>query len=162
MEKTLGQKTAEAIRKSGLSQREVAEKVGITEVSLSRYLRDDRVPKGPVIAKIAEAIGASIDSLLGDGSEETKQKAEKGYPDKYVVILEIDGGYMDCIAVCDTAAEAYGEAYLALCDGVKPGEYIITVPDDREGENGLIISRRNSKTCEEDMYVTILFYRKEE
>ena len=72
---------------------------------------------------------------------------------------------MDCIAVCDTAAEAYGEAYLALSDGILDSDsknYSISLPEDREGENGMIISRKNTKTGEEDLFVTILFYRKEE
>ena len=41
------------------------EKVGVTEVSMSRYISNDRTPKGPVIANIATALHTTSDYLLG-------------------------------------------------------------------------------------------------
>ena len=48
-----------------MTQRELAEKVGVTEVSMSRYISNDRTPKGPVIANIATALHTTSDYLLG-------------------------------------------------------------------------------------------------
>lgn len=79
-------------------------------------------------------------------------------PGKCVVIYENDTGYMDCIAICDTAAEAYGEAYLALSDGLDAGEYYMTVPENREGDNGYIIECREKKTEKIYAWATVLFY----
>ena len=64
-ENTLGGRIAELLEKYGLTQRELAEKVGITEVSMSRYISNDRTPKGPVIANIATALHTTSDYLLG-------------------------------------------------------------------------------------------------
>ena len=172
MEKTLGQKLADAINERGLSQQEVAKRAGIFETSLNSYIADAQVPTGPVIAKIARVLDITPESLLGDHPIAQTQEHEKDeknedscdvrYPDKYVVILELDGGYMDCIAICDTSAEAYGKAYLALSDCESPDDYYITLPEYREGENGMIISRKSRKTGKEDLFVTVLFYREEE
>lgn len=54
-----------AIEKSGMSQRDLAAKIGVTEVSMSRYLSGDRTPRGPVIAQMAAILGVSTDYLLG-------------------------------------------------------------------------------------------------
>ena len=64
-ENTLGGRIAELLEKNGLTQRELAEKVGVTEVSMSRYISNDRTPKGPVIANIATALHTTSDYLLG-------------------------------------------------------------------------------------------------
>lgn len=42
---------------------------GITEVSLSRYLSGNRVPKAPIIATMARELGVSADYLLGLADE---------------------------------------------------------------------------------------------
>lgn len=64
-ENTLGGRIAELLEKNDLTQRELAEKVGVTEVSMSRYISNDRTPKGPVIANIATALHTTSDYLLG-------------------------------------------------------------------------------------------------
>lgn len=64
-ENTLGGRITELLEKNGLTQRELAEKVGVTEVSMSRYISNDRTPKGPVIANIATALHTTSDYLLG-------------------------------------------------------------------------------------------------
>ena len=64
-ENNLGGRIADLLKQSGLTQRELADKVGITEVSLSRYISGNRTPKGPVIANIANALHTTSDYLLG-------------------------------------------------------------------------------------------------
>lgn len=80
-------------------------------------------------------------------------------PEKYVVILELDTGYMDCIAICDKANEAYGEAYLALSDGLDVNSYYITLPERREGENGYVMEVVDKETQRITQWVTVLFYK---
>ena len=53
------------LEERGLTQREFAEMVGVTEVSMSRYLKPIRIPKVNVIAKCAEVLGVSVDYLCG-------------------------------------------------------------------------------------------------
>ena len=62
---TLGQRIADLLKQNGLTQRELAEQIGVTEVSVSRYINDERIPKGPIIASIATALHTSSDYLLG-------------------------------------------------------------------------------------------------
>ena len=69
-ENNLGGRIADLLKQSGLTQRELADRVGITEVSLSRYISGNRTPKGPVIANIANALHTTSDYLLG--TEEKK------------------------------------------------------------------------------------------
>lgn len=47
-----------------MTQRELAEKAGTTEVSVSRYLRGQRTPRLLTLAAIAQVLGVSIDDLL--------------------------------------------------------------------------------------------------
>ncbi len=79
-------------------------------------------------------------------------------PEKYIVIYEMDNGYMDCVGICDTAAEAYGKAYLALCEGLVSDAYYITLPDMREGDNGCVLECRNKSDGRVLHWATVLFY----
>ena len=79
-----------------------------------------------------------------------------------------EGGYMDCVAICDTAVEAYGHAYSYLCGGVADGfryeairDKRITTADYREGENGMVMCREDIKTGEIEEIMTVLFYEEE-
>ena len=65
----LGGRIANLLKKSGLTQRELANKVGVTEVSMSRYVSGGRIPKGPIIANIANALHTTSDYLLGTGEK---------------------------------------------------------------------------------------------
>ncbi len=83
-------------------------------------------------------------------------------PKKYVVIFESDTGYMDCIAICDSADEAYGKAYLQLSDGMDDDRQYLTSPGYREGENGMIIHLMDKETDKPDSWCTVLFCDYEE
>ena len=75
MSKTLGGRISELLEKLGMTQRELAETVGVTEVSMSRYIKGDRVPKGPIIANIAHALHTTTDYLLGKEADEDSELA---------------------------------------------------------------------------------------
>ena len=52
------------LKRQEITQRELAEKAGTTEVSVSRYLRGQRTPRLLTLAAIAQVLGVSIDDLL--------------------------------------------------------------------------------------------------
>lgn len=52
------------LKRQEMTQRELAEKAGTTEVSVSRYLRGQRTPGLLTLAAIAQVLGVSIDDLL--------------------------------------------------------------------------------------------------
>lgn len=71
---TLGTRISDLLKQRGLSQRELAKKVGVTEVSMSRYIKGERTPKGPIIANIAKNLHTTADYLLGLDTEETVER----------------------------------------------------------------------------------------
>lgn len=51
--------------KSGLTQSELAEKVGVSEVSISKYEQGKAKPQMDTIIKMSQELGVSTDFLLG-------------------------------------------------------------------------------------------------
>lgn len=67
--KTLGQKILSLREEKGMKQSELAELIGTTEATLSRYENDKRVPKGETVFKIAKALNVSVEFLLDNDKE---------------------------------------------------------------------------------------------
>lgn len=65
-------KVVALLNKNNMTQRELADRVGITEASLSRYIRGNRIPKGTVISNIANALHTTTDYLLGSEAKENE------------------------------------------------------------------------------------------
>lgn len=60
----LGQIIQEKRKKAGLTQKELAEKVGVATITIQQYERNAREPKLETIKKIANVLGASQYELL--------------------------------------------------------------------------------------------------
>ena len=60
MGKALGKRISEMLQEQGIQQKELAERIGITETAMSRYINGTREPKPDVIANMATS-----DYLLG-------------------------------------------------------------------------------------------------
>jgi len=58
----------------GETQEHVAECVGITYVSLSRYENGQRMPKMNILARLADHYGVTVDELIGRDEPETKKE----------------------------------------------------------------------------------------
>ena len=71
----LSKRIQQAVEKSGKSQKKIAKAVGITEVSLSRYIHGERTPRATIIPKLAEACGVSVE-WLQTGKEPLKNHVE--------------------------------------------------------------------------------------
>jgi|GEM_PF-2963946 transcriptional regulator with XRE-family HTH domain len=54
-----------AIRTKGISQLELAQKVGVSEKSISSYIHNKSTPRISILAKLAKALDTSVDWLLG-------------------------------------------------------------------------------------------------
>lgn len=70
MGKELGLRITETLKKRGMTQRELARRIGVTEAVMSRYVSGDREPKPDVLANIATALQTTSDFLLGIECEE--------------------------------------------------------------------------------------------
>ena len=65
MSNVLGTRISDLLKQNGLSQKELAGRIGVTNVSMSRYINGDRIPKGSVIVNIATALQVDAEYLLG-------------------------------------------------------------------------------------------------
>ena len=68
--KELGKRIFDMLHKQKMTQKELAERICITEPMLSRYISGDREPKPEIIANIATALRTTSDYLLGIESDE--------------------------------------------------------------------------------------------
>ena len=76
-DKAIGRNIEQKLKEAGITQRELAERVNITEVTISRYINGGRIPKAPALLAIARALNCVIESLLqGVEYEETKEPPE--------------------------------------------------------------------------------------
>ncbi len=62
---TLGEKIAQLLKENTMSQRELAARIDSTEMTVSRYVRNERQPKAEVLARIAAVLNTTTDELLG-------------------------------------------------------------------------------------------------
>lgn len=60
-----------AREKSGKTQLQVAKEVGVTEVTYQRYEYGEREPRASTANLIAEAVGATVESLWGGNPART-------------------------------------------------------------------------------------------
>lgn len=65
MNKDLGNKIANALSNKGMSQKQLAERINLSEAVVSRYISGKREPKANILANIATALNTTSDYLLG-------------------------------------------------------------------------------------------------
>lgn len=98
----------QARKEKGLTQRELANRVGVTEVSMSRYVNGARVPKGPIVVNIAKALGVSVDYLVGTSSVKKRQTNAdriRNMSDEELAELITGSLNFDCADYCDSFAQ---------------------------------------------------------
>ncbi len=66
----LGKRIADLLRSKGMQQKELAERIGLTEATMSRYISGERDPKPEVLSSIATALHTTSDYLLGIEADE--------------------------------------------------------------------------------------------
>ncbi|GEM_PF-1123452 len=49
----------------GMTQRQLADKVGVTEVTISRYVKGIRTPRATIAQEIAKALGSDVTVVMG-------------------------------------------------------------------------------------------------
>lgn len=63
--KDIQKRLREEIKNSNLTQKELAERVGINPSTISKYLRLDKFPAIDTFANICEVLDVSADEILG-------------------------------------------------------------------------------------------------
>ncbi len=61
----LNERLVALMNAQGLNQKEFAAKIGVTESTMSYYVKGLRTPRSKVLAKMAAELGTSTDYLLG-------------------------------------------------------------------------------------------------
>lgn len=69
----LTSRISDLLSQNEMTQKELAQKAGITESAISHYIKGDRVPRGVNLVKIANALGTSTDFLLDQGESSSRK-----------------------------------------------------------------------------------------
>ena len=80
----IGERIAGLLMEQGKTQRELAKQVGTTGASISRYIKGDRVPNGPILANIAKALHTTTDYLLGNEKDSNDPELEYNYTQRAI------------------------------------------------------------------------------
>ena len=73
---SLNERLMELVKNSCYTQKELAEKAGVTEAAMSHYLKGTRCPRPSVLAKLANLLNVSVDYLI-DGDKASSNEAYK-------------------------------------------------------------------------------------
>lgn len=73
MKKEIGNRISHLLNKNGISQKELADRINVSESVVSRYISGEREPKANVLANIATALRTTSDYLLGIEDDEFSQ-----------------------------------------------------------------------------------------
>ena len=65
MQEIFVKRLVELMENANMTQIELAQKIGTTNVTISRYISGDRCPRIEIVAQIAKVFNVSIDYLLG-------------------------------------------------------------------------------------------------
>lgn len=74
------------LESKGITQRELAEAIGTTEVSVSRYVNGDRIPKATTCIEIAKVLDCEFEDLYS--VENPKQRGEDMTEQEAIKTLE--------------------------------------------------------------------------
>ena len=64
-ERGVGSNIQMILNQRGMTRRELAERTGLTEVAIGRYINGEREPKAVTLSAIAVELGVSMDELMG-------------------------------------------------------------------------------------------------
>lgn len=105
MKKTLGTLISETRKQNGMTQLELAEKMGVTDKAVSKWERDLSCPDVNTLPRLAEVLGLSVEELLQGKSQ--KEPANPG-------VGELAGTILRAVALAMGIAVAVLSALNAL------------------------------------------------
>lgn len=76
MREAFNERLSELIHSRNLTQKELANKAGVTEAAMSHYLKGDRFPRASVLARIAESLGTTSDYLMNGNATNAKEEID--------------------------------------------------------------------------------------
>ena len=76
MKKTMGEMIVELRKAKGMTQKDLAEQMNVTDKAVSKWERDLACPDINSIPRLAEALGVSVEQLLNVSKQEKSEKQE--------------------------------------------------------------------------------------
>ena len=142
--------------KKKMTQQQLAEKLGVSPVTVSGWELGRRVPEPHTLSRIAQLFGTSVDNLLGySKTAETFQAGDIAYVPMYgsVAILEGRLAFLDFHGTYPVPAEA-----AKVPRGVQA--VLITVPDSSMASEGIregckVLTHVNAKVNPGDICLSI-------
>ena len=68
---TIGERIKHLLAYRGMTQKQLAERAGITEAAVSRYIKGERTPRAVTVAAMAKALDVSPSELLCESPHDT-------------------------------------------------------------------------------------------
>ena len=80
----------------GMTQAQVAEKLGMSDKSVSKWERAEAVPDAYVLKKMSEIFGVTVDYLLSphDGWDQDPRQKKPAYSNQVIILLSVTGVWM--------------------------------------------------------------------
>lgn len=73
-----GRHLTELREAAGLTQHQLAERLGLPQSNIAFWERSDKPPRGEVLPQLARTLSVSVDALLGVTPSKPKRQAAKG------------------------------------------------------------------------------------
>ena len=105
------EKVQKWLDENGITQRELAEQVGMTEVAMSRFLRGERLPHAPYMANIASVMEYDLWDLIKDDYCKDEQTPQIDFAVGDEIEFECDGSKAVILAI------GYDVIFMLLDDG---------------------------------------------
>lgn len=127
-------------KQAGLSQEELAEKIGVSRQAVSKWERSEASPDTDNLVMLAEIYGVSLDEMLGlkpsaeESEEETKTKSE-AFPEKD----EVHVSFKDGVRICSVEGDKVDVSFRNGVHIVSKGEEKVHLMGDEKyyvDENG--------------------------
>lgn len=61
---TFNKRLEQLLKARKMTQKELAEKAGVTEAAMSHYIKGDRIPRSAVLARISKVLGTTSEFLM--------------------------------------------------------------------------------------------------
>ncbi|EGQ8055460.1 LexA family protein [Vibrio alginolyticus] len=119
---TLGLKILTRRKELKITQKELAQKVGVSHVTISQWEKEDTAPKGSNLLKLSEALKVSASDLLDDGlNNVTKLDIQPGRKGEYPLLGKVSAGAFK------DAVQSFDLEYLSTTVKCDPNSYWLIV-----------------------------------
>ena len=74
MTEGFNERLSELLQQKHMTQKEAAEKAGVTQAAMSHYLKGDRYPRASVMARLADMLGVTVEFLMNGTDQNIEEE----------------------------------------------------------------------------------------